>query len=771
MTLRVLLGLICLSIFPKGLLAQVKITYPTNRIVYQRDAGNQARITVAGTYASPVDRVEARFVPVNGGTDTGWSLIQSDPRGGMFAGLMTLKAGWYQLHVRGLFNGKIVSQDSLARVGVGEVFLIMGHSNAAGDDLYTKGAEEERVISVNSKLQSGKYGADEGPANPVYLQDLEFSQLCRDCGIAPFQGVPWVWSQLGDLLVKKLNVPVLFYGAGYGGTSLRQNYMVIKGIPFYQTNVVYTKGMPYINVTNSLQRWVPTTGLRAVLAVHGENDREGGISNVLSRSDSLVLYYHTLIGQSRIDAGQPNLAWVVAISSFKNGQPSPHVTAAQQTVLAMETDVFRGPNLDQVTDRYDGTHYSDRSAQEQVAALWNEALNDSLFRFSTPVLPVPPPIASVACNGSNNQVLSLAGNYTSFTWSNGQQGASITPSPGTYQATVRNEKGFFWFAPPVRVPEQVGPPRPVVEASGPTSFCPGGRVTLTTAGSPTAVRYQWNSGPTETHISVSTAGSYRVRAFDAVNCYSEAGLDVRVFPEPLKPVVVAQGETFFCDTLSVTLAATSQGADSTYRWNSGASSRNLSVNTSGEYRVRGLNRFGCFSPESDPLRVTVIPTPDVPVVERVGPFTLQATTQRRVSQYDWRLDGSPAVTQGNLFKTPRSGNYVVRAFLDSAQVVGGVPKRCYSRYATNYSVVLDAESDGFVVYPVPSADGWVTLDTREVHNNLMVSVFTASGEVLYEKTYPTFEGRLRLYLGPVAGKFFIHVRGQNVRKTKTALVR
>ncbi len=743
--------------------SQIQVTYPADRIVYQRNASNQAPITVGGYYTAPVDKVEARFVPLNGGVETPWMLIQNNPKGGVYQGSVTVSAGWYRLDVRASYQGRVVSEARQEHVGVGEVFLIMGHSNAQGGFSPSRGATDDRVSAADfSKTDLFAYNTT---ADPNFLVDLKFTQLCQTCGIAPYNGVPWVWSQLGDSLVKKLNVPVLFYSAAFGGTSIEQNYKVIKGIPFEGGFVNYRIGMPYVNLKNSLWRYVPTTGLRGILAVHGENDR-------YSAKNDIVNFYKTTIQQTRLDADKPDLAWVVAISSF-NSQVWNNVTSAQREVIDSTAYVFKGPELDPVSspeDRPDRLHYSE-VGQVKVARLWARALTDSFFVASRPLLPVPPPSLSVACNGANNQVLTVLGTYANYFWSNGQQGVSATPTPGLVQATVRNDKGFFWFSPTVRVPEQVGPPQPLVEVSGPTSFCPGGRVTLS-ASSPSATRFQWSSGPTDTRITVGSAGGYRIRAFDEVNCYSESNaVNVVVFPEPLKPTVVAQGSTFFCDTLSVTLAATSQGADSTYRWNSGASSRNLSVNTSGEYRVRGLNRFGCFSPQSDPLRVTVIPTPDVPVVERVGPFTLQATTQRRVSQYDWRLDGSPAVTQGNLFKTPRSGNYVVRAFLDSAQVVGGVPKRCYSRYATNYSVVLDAESDGFVVYPVPSADGWVTLDTREVHNNLMVSVFTASGEVLFQQTYPTFEGRLRLYLGPVAGKFFIHVRGQNVRKTKTALVR
>ena len=755
-------GWVCLAVWPVDrLLAQLQITSPANRIVYQRNPSNTAPITVAGVYAQPVDKVEARFVPVNGGTPTGWVAIQVNPEGGAFHGQMTVSAGWYTLEVRGTFGDKPVGQATLERVGVGEVLLIMGHSNAQGGFSPSKGATDERVVSADfSKIDLFAYNST---GDPNFLSGLDYTPLCQSCGIAPFNGVPWVWSQLGDLLVRKLGVPVLFYSAAFGGTNMEQNYKVIRGIPFDGGFVNYSIGMPYINIKNALMRYVPTTGLRAILALHGENDR-------FSSRDDIVKFYQTTIEQSRIDAGKPDLAWMVAISSFNSGVWE-NVTAAQRDVIATTPAVFEGPDLDQVSspeDRPDRLHYSE-TGQTKIAALWNEALTPDFFRAANAMLPQTSPLASLACVTDNALTLTLPANFSQYRWSNGASGNALTTTtPGLYQGVVRDDRGNFRFAPAVRVPEQVGPPRPTLLADGPTAFCPGGRVTLS-GSSPSATRYQWNTGPTDTRITVAAGGTYRFRAYDNVNCYSENSVDVRVYPEPTKPTVQVQGSLFFCDTTSVTFIASSQGADSTYAWNTGINARTLLVGASGEYRVRGLNRFGCFSPESDPLRTSVVPTPEVPVLEKVGPFTLKASNQRRVSQYDWRIDGGPLATQTNLFKTPRDGRYQVRAFLDSAQA-GGAPIRCFSRFSNPYTVVLEA-SDGFVVYPVPSADGYVTLDTREVWSNLNVSVVTGDGKVIFNQTYPTFDGRLRLYLGPMPGKFYIHARGQNVRSTKAALVR
>ena len=42
--------------------AQIKITFPVSRLVVQRNNANQATVQIAGSYAQPLDAVEARVV-------------------------------------------------------------------------------------------------------------------------------------------------------------------------------------------------------------------------------------------------------------------------------------------------------------------------------------------------------------------------------------------------------------------------------------------------------------------------------------------------------------------------------------------------------------------------------------------------------------------------------------------------------------------------------------------------------------------------------------
>lgn len=75
--------------------AQIKITFPVERAIFQRDNANQATISVGGYYTEGVDRVEARLVPVlpAQGQATDWTVIQQNPQGGVFLGSLTGRGG------------------------------------------------------------------------------------------------------------------------------------------------------------------------------------------------------------------------------------------------------------------------------------------------------------------------------------------------------------------------------------------------------------------------------------------------------------------------------------------------------------------------------------------------------------------------------------------------------------------------------------------------------------------------------------------------------
>ncbi|MCY7351034.1 MAG: T9SS type A sorting domain-containing protein [Cytophagaceae bacterium] len=598
---------------------QLQISYPTNRMVLQRGLDNTCNFLIAGTYNQFLDRVEARLVPKlpGQGEQTDWMLIQINPRGGVFSGQITGKGGWYSLEVRGLLHGETVGNPTnLDRMGIGEVFLIMGHSNASGGEVYSpsRAAADDRVTSINMNNNPAK-APYISTADVHYLQGLEFSQLCQNCGMAPFTGVPWLWSQLGDMLVQKLNVPVLFYNSGFGGTNMEQNYKAAAGIEF--THGLYNPktGLPYANTKNTLNRWVPSTGLRAVLLLHGENDRFDERGNpFLATSDNLAAYYKYVIEQSRRDALNPNLVWMVANSSYV-GEPAPNVIEGQNKAIASTPLVYRGPFLDQVQgleNRIDGIHYTS-SGQTKVAQLWNEALSASFFQSASPQLPVTPPVITATCVSSGNTVaLSLSANFVEYEWSNGERTPNIVATGGTYSVKVRDARNNWFFIPSVTVTPIL---KPVVVANGLTTLCQNQNLELSSS---VPGRYQWSNGSTSPTITVTSSGKYSVKVTTPNGCVSVSSdeISVQVNPVPEKPRLAADGPTIFCPGGTVALRPTN-GPFDRYQWNNGSTNAAVTVGQPGSYQLRVTNNFNC-SVESDPVGVQHHPTPAKPSVQARG---------------------------------------------------------------------------------------------------------------------------------------------------------
>jgi hypothetical protein len=203
-----------LQLLPLLSLAQVQISFPTSRAVLQRNGANQAAIRVTGFYSTSLNRIQARLIARDGqGSSTDWRTIQDNPSGGVFAGDLTGQGGWYNLEVRGMVGDQQVGSVTIVeRVGVGEVFVIAGQSNAEGYHQDAPNPRNDRVNAVNYA-----YSGNGNPPKP------EFTLLDNTPGftITPRGIGSWNWGLLGDLLVKRLNVPVMFFNTAFDGTALR----------------------------------------------------------------------------------------------------------------------------------------------------------------------------------------------------------------------------------------------------------------------------------------------------------------------------------------------------------------------------------------------------------------------------------------------------------------------------------------------------------------------------------------------------------------------
>ena len=274
----------------------------------------------------------------------------------------------------------------------------------------------------------------------------------------------------------------------------------------------------------------------------------------------------------------------------------------------------------------------------------------------------PEAVPSNVCSGTNVQLHALAaggsGTYT-YSWTSIPAGfttssadPSVIPLGNTIYRVAVND-GFTTVTGQVSVTVNPLPPAPTITAEGPSIFCAGGSVNLSSSSGST---YLWSTGETTPVINVTMPGSYWVQVTNSSGCKSpvSSAVAVPVNPVPMTPTITASGSTTFCEGGSVTLASST---GSTYLWSTGETTQSIVVTGSGSYTVQVAGNSGCQSVPSVPLIVTVNTLPPVPVITADGPTTFcdgedVILTAGTASAYLWS-DGSVSsgitVTESGIF--------------------------------------------------------------------------------------------------------------------------
>jgi hypothetical protein len=631
--------------------AEIKIKFPSDRAVFQRDKSNSATIFISGIYTRIIDRVDARLIPINGGELVDWTTIQSNLQGGSYFGSLPAKGGWYRLEVRGWKGGQIIDQQHLERVGVGEVFLVAGQSNGQG--YFDRGghrAEDDRVNCIDHD------NVNTGIENLPYPQ---FAHLESNSRISPRGRSAWSWGKLGDILVGRLGVPVLFYNAAWYGSSSRNWRESSTG---GSTNSEYDpsqrfepSGSPYGTMKAVLQYYVPITGIRGILWVQGEADND-----VNTSADTYFNNIRAVIERSRSDSGK-NLSWMVSLTSYnnKNGVDN-QVNDGQKRVISSVPNVFEGPNTDKIQiPRIDGegVHF-EGGALSQLGEAWGNQLNDDFFSRSEPHLGVRPLPVTIACAGNNTVTLNISPDgYNSFSWNNGQNANRVQVGNGSYRATARDNTGNIIVSPEIEIYESIQPRQPTISIQGSNPVCKGNTSVLISS-SNDGIR--WNTGSESDRLPVSAAGEFSVNVKNVYGCENaSARVSVSVLDSPLpeKPTVSASGSVVFCDGGEVKLTSSSKIKSV---WSNGAVDGVISVRSSGDYSVLALDDKGCYSPESNVVAVKVNPLPARPVISLNRSTTFCANEQIILtSSYDTGNTWSTSATS-KAITVNTSGNITLR---------------------------------------------------------------------------------------------------------------
>ncbi|MDX2135436.1 MAG: gliding motility-associated C-terminal domain-containing protein [Saprospiraceae bacterium] len=256
--------------------------------------------------------------------------------------------------------------------------------------------------------------------------------------------------------------------------------------------------------------------------------------------------------------------------------------------------------------------------------------------FSVQAVNNPAPVitgpTSICAGGS--AVFTVSGAFNNYSWSNGQNGPSITVStPGTYSVTVTDTNGC------VGTDDQSltlsSTLTPVITAQ---PYACNGQITLD-AGAGFAT-YDWSGGQNTQTVLVSVAGDYTVTVTDGTGC---SGTDLISVTIPADPSVSVSGAPAICPNTTTVLDAT-PGFGS-YAWSNGQVGASITVGAAGTYTVTATDNFGCtatgnFSLAVNPLPGAAVTGPAIICVNSSGTLSAPAG----MSAYLWsNAETTPAI--------------------------------------------------------------------------------------------------------------------------------
>ena len=178
---------------------------------------------------------------------------------------------------------------------------------------------------------------------------------------------------------------------------------------------------------------------------------------------------------------------------------------------------------------------------------------------------------------------------------------------------------------------------PLIHLGSDTSICSNDSLLLTAP--PGFTTYAWSNGSTANAIYASLPGTYFLNAITSNGCRSTDTM--RILSNYLKPVVKITGNDVICKGSSTELDAGSfTGAR--YLWNTGSSSRFISVTSTGNYAVTITDINGCSSTGYFNIARIVNPPkyflPDDTTICNYSHLTLQSKSNFK--SYLWNTNSS-----------------------------------------------------------------------------------------------------------------------------------
>lgn len=245
---------------------------------------------------------------------------------------------------------------------------------------------------------------------------------------------------------------------------------------------------------------------------------------------------------------------------------------------------------------------------------------------------------TILCAGDELVLDTEAQPSWNVTWQDQSTASELTVTePGTYAVEVEDTNGCVAFD-SVVITES---PLPLVNLPADTAICAND--TLVLQPSPdNNLDYQWHDGSTGAAFTATTEGTYSVTVTDGNGCSNNGEMDLTV---NALPNLALGNDAQICEGDNLVLDV--NVSNSSYSWNTGATSKSITVSEEGNYSVTVTDDNNCQA--SDDLYVAVRPVPEFSIsdtalcFDKSGPVTFDGPAAQK--SYAWSTgDTSRQVT-------------------------------------------------------------------------------------------------------------------------------
>jgi hypothetical protein len=412
-----------------------------------------------------------------------------------------------------------------------------------------------------------------------------------------------------------------------------------------------------------------------------------------------------------------------------------------------------------------------RLATSSVAATGANFTNAKFFSVAAPTTTTA---SYTYCVGSNatalTAVASVGNTLRWYTQPTGGTYTTTAPTPststaGTFmyyvsQANLNNDE-----SPRIAMTITVNalPATPTIAANGPTTFCTGGSVNLTSSASNGNL---WSTNATTATISVTTSGSYTVTVTDVNGCSSvSTPISVNVSSAPA-PTINASA-TQACEGDVVTITASTSDS---YLWSTGATTQSIQLTASTpNVNVVTTNANACDGVgASSAINITFTATPTAAgTMSLNGNVATFTNTSTGASSYSWDFGdftNSSATAPAHAYAV--NGAYTV--------VLTAINGNCSDTvtFLVDVTVGMDELStSNLSIYPNP-ANEEVHVTFEQVAEFMNIELIDATGRVLNNQVSKQMGANLITFnvANLSSGFYTVRLTSSNVSETQKLMI-